>query len=183
MKLKVLMATAAILISGVAFAQQDVVQQEEKRETPTAEQIAKKKVEWMRKEYLLSQDQCEQVYKITLKKTEKQMKRWEQEKKENEAFAEEMKGILNDAQWERFEQQQQRHPFGPKARMHKAGRYHGNKAMHKSHRKECINNEVCPRTKDATYSDESENSLKVKGTPMKPIRDKRKAKATNGPQM
>lgn len=181
MKLKVLMATAAILISGVAFAQQDdVVKQEQKREAPTAEQITQKKVEWMRKEYLLSQEQCEQVYKITLKKTEKQMKRWEQEKKESEAFAEDMKGILNDAQWERFEQQQQKRHFAPKDRTHKADRFNGRRTARQHQNKECTQEQECPRVKGSAEKKEFKREL---GTPMGPVEDKGKPKATNGPQM
>lgn len=183
MKLKVLMAAVAIFISGAAFAQQDeVAQQEQKREAPTAEQIAQKKVEWMRKEYLLSKEQCEKIYKITLKKTEKQLKRWEQEKKDNEAFAEDMKGILNDAQWEHFEQQQKRH-FAPKGRMHRTDRFNGKRAMRRHQHKECVATEQSPRGNDTTHSEESTSSPKIKGTPMSPIRDNGKPKPTNGPQM
>lgn len=180
MKLKVLMATAAILISGVAFAQQDVAQQEQKREAPTAEQIAQKKVEWMRKEYLLSKEQCEKVYKITLKKTEKQLKRWEQEKKEHESFAEDMKGILNDAQWERFEQQQQRRHFAPKGRMHKADKFNGRRAARRHQQKECTQQQESARVKGPAEKKEFTREL---GTHMEPIQGKGKPKATNGPQM
>lgn len=167
MKLRILMAAVALFFGSTAFAQQNDAAQA--KEPPTAEQIAKIKADRMREELLLSKEQYDEVYKMVLKQTEKQMKRWEQATKEQKAFAEDMEGILNDAQFERFEQNRHRMKFGRRGDF---GRGRFNKAPHKRPycdraRKECKYMGQSPRFKGA--KEKADDSISL-GIPMEPIR-------------
>ncbi len=130
-------AIAAMLFSVSAFAQQTTETQQAKPEMPTVEQIAKRKADRLKKQLLLGQDQYAEVYKLCLAQAEKDVERMKAWKAEKDAMAAQMKGILNDAQYERFEQLQnmphpQFHqrpgrryePCNNPAAYQKGGRYH-----------------------------------------------------------
>ena len=117
------MVVIAIMMATTAMAQQ-----KEQKEMLTVEQIAKMKAERMRKQLLLGNDQYEKVYKNCLKEAEKQRKRMQQIAKEREEMAKELKGILNEAQWERYEQMQK--PRVHRKAMKKGWRHNQNGKMH-----------------------------------------------------
>ena len=107
---KYLCMMALTLVMGAAAAQEP--DQQQPRQAPTVEQMAKMKADRMKQQLLLGDDQYDKVYKLCLKQSEAQQKRMEQMKKEQEEMSQQMKGILNDAQYERYEQLQS-------ARMHR----------------------------------------------------------------
>ncbi len=104
---------AVMLMAVVSLSAQESVNKPQAKQKPTAEQIAKHRAERMRKELLLGNDQYDKVYKICLKQAKEQIKRMEQMERERKQMSAEMKDILNEAQYERFEemQQPQRHNF------------------------------------------------------------------------
>lgn len=108
---KYLCMMALTLVMGAAAAQEPDNQQQPKQ-APTVEQMAKMKADRMKQQLLLGDDQYDKVYKLCLKQSEAQQKRMEQMKKEQEEMSQQMKGILNEAQYERYEQLQS-------ARMHR----------------------------------------------------------------
>lgn len=182
MKLRILMAVAALFIGGSAFAQQNDAAQT--KEQPTAEQIAKMKADRMRNELLLSKEQYDLVYEKVLKQTEKQMKRWEQAAKEQAAFAEDMKDILNDAQMERFEQNRQGKEFG---RRGKFGKGRPNCGLDKAPycdrpRQACKYMGKSPRLKGQAPNENVDDSITL-GKPMEPIRPRQKVNIRNGQYM
>ena len=104
---------ALTLVMGAAAAQEPETQQpQQPQQPPTVEQMAKMKADRMKQQLLLGDDQYDKVYKLCLKQSEAQQKRMEQMKKEQEEMSQQMKGILNEAQYERYEQLQS-------ARMHR----------------------------------------------------------------
>lgn len=106
MKKSMFIAVAAMLFSVSASAQKVEEVKVVNPEMPTVEQIAKHKADRLKQQLLLGQDQYEKVYKLCLAQAEKDMARMKELKAEKEQMAAEMKGILNDAQYERFEQMQ-----------------------------------------------------------------------------
>lgn len=106
MKKSMFIAVAAMLFSVSASAQKVEEVKVVNPEMPTVEQIAKHKADRLKQQLLLGQDQYEKVYKLCLAQAEKDMARMKEQKAEKEQMAAEMKGILNDAQYERFEQMQ-----------------------------------------------------------------------------
>lgn len=110
MKKSIIISLFALLFSVASFAQ-DVEQKPAERKAPSVEQIAKRRADMMREQYLLGKDQYDKVYKLCLKQAKKDMARMEEMKKEREQMNNEMKGILNDAQWERYEKMQKRPHF------------------------------------------------------------------------
>ena len=96
---KYLCMMALTLVMGAAAAQEPDNQQQPKQ-APTAEQMAKMKADRMKQQLLLGDDQYDKVYKLCLKQSEAQQKRMEQMKKEQEEMSQQMKGILNEAQYE-----------------------------------------------------------------------------------
>jgi len=73
---------------------------------PTVEQIAKRKAERLRQQLLLGDKQYDKVYKLCLAQAEKDVQRMQQMKAEKEQMAADMKGILNESQYEKFVQMQ-----------------------------------------------------------------------------
>lgn len=110
MKKSILISIFALLFSVASFAQQ-AEQKPAERKAPTVEEIAKRRADMMRQQYLLGKDQYDKVYKLCLKQAKKDMARMEEIKKEREQMNNEMKGILNDAQWERYEKMQKFNRF------------------------------------------------------------------------
>lgn len=104
---KAIYLIAIMLIAVVSVSAQES-RKPEANKKPTAEQIAKFKAERLRKELLLGNDQYDKVYKSCLKQAKEQIKRMEQIAKERKQMNEEMKDILNEAQYERFEKMQHR---------------------------------------------------------------------------
>lgn len=117
MKKSMFVMMVAMLLSVSAFAQQPNKCIAPKGEIPTAEQIAKCKADRMQKQLLLGKEQYDKVYQLCLAQAEQQVERMKACKAEKEKMAGEMKGILNEAQYERFEQMQNgpryQHPGRP----------------------------------------------------------------------
>ena len=88
---------------------------------PTAEQIAKREADRMKQQYLLGNDQYDKVYKVCLKKAQKQVARMQEMQKEKEQMNAEMKKILNETQYERYQMHQQR----PNQMMRRGGMQRG----------------------------------------------------------
>ena len=78
---KYLCIMALTLVMGAAAAQEPDNQQQPKQ-APTVEQMAKMKADRMKQQLLLGDDQYDKVYKLCLKQSEAQQKRMEQMKKE-----------------------------------------------------------------------------------------------------
>lgn len=118
---KTIYLIAIMLMTTIAISAQEQNRNIEARKSPTAEQIAKYKAERLRKELLLGNDQYEKVYKSCLKQAREQVKRMEQVEKERKQMLSEMKDILNEAQYERYEKMQK----APHRRM-RVGIHNGN---------------------------------------------------------
>lgn len=97
----ILLAAATV---STASAQQAESRQPEQKKAPTAEQMAKRQADRMKQQYLLGNDQYDKVYKLCLKRAQKQIARMEEIKKEQEQMNADMKKILNETQYERYEQ-------------------------------------------------------------------------------
>lgn len=109
MKKSIYFIAIAMMFSLTSFAQQANDNQQGKSiEPPTAEQIAKRQADRMKQQYLLGNDQYDKVYKLCLKRAEQQVARMQDMKKEQEQMNAEMKKILNETQYERYENQQNR---------------------------------------------------------------------------
>ena len=106
MKKNLICILMAVAISATAVAQQ-AGQSPQKRAPKQAkelsvEDIAKQRADRMRKELLLGNEQYDKVYKLMLKKVEKERRRQAEAKAENEALNKDMAKILNEAQLERY---------------------------------------------------------------------------------
>ena len=103
---KYLFVMALSLVMGAAAYGQEAPEQTERKDPPTVEEMAKMKADRMKRQLLLGNDQYDKVYKLCLKQAEAQRKLMEQMKKEQDEMSQQMKGILNEAQYERYEQLQ-----------------------------------------------------------------------------
>ena len=117
MKKTFYLSLIALLFSVASFAQESNSNEPEERKAPTVEEIAKRRADRLRNELLLGNDQYDKVYKICLQKAKKDKARQEEMQAEREAFNKDMKGILNEAQSERFEQMQKPRMRGPQPQM------------------------------------------------------------------
>lgn len=108
MKKTIIISLVALLFTTTLFAQQTKEQNTPEKRVPTVEEIAKRKADHMREQYLLGKDQYDKVYKLCLKQAKKDEARHKEIMSEREQMAKDMKGILNDAQWERYEKNQKR---------------------------------------------------------------------------
>ena len=108
MKKTIIISLVTLLFTTTLFAQQTKEQNTPEKRVPTVEEIAKRKADHMREQYLLGKDQYDKVYKLCLKQAKKDEARHKEIKSEREQMAKDMKGILNDAQWERYEKNQKR---------------------------------------------------------------------------
>ena len=108
MKKTIIFSLVTLLFTTTLFAQQTQEQNTPEKRVPTVEEIAKRKADHMREQYLLGKDQYDKVYKLCLKQAKKDEARHKEIKSEREQMAKDMKGILNDAQWERYEKNQKR---------------------------------------------------------------------------
>ena len=108
MKKTIIISLVSLFLSTSIFAQQAEEQKLPEKQAPTVEQIAKRNADRMREQYLLGKDQYDKVYKLCLKQAKKDEARHKEIKSEREQMAKDMKGILNDAQWERYEKNQKR---------------------------------------------------------------------------
>ena len=108
MKKTIIFSLVSLFLSTSIFAQQAEEQKLPEKQAPTVEQIAKRNADRMREQYLLGKDQYDKVYKLCLKQAKKDEARHKEIKSEREQMAKDMKGILNDAQWERYEKNQKR---------------------------------------------------------------------------
>ncbi|MBR4853738.1 MAG: hypothetical protein IKU88_03320 [Alistipes sp.] len=102
---KLLFILLATLTVSVVSAQQAENKQPEPKKAPNAEQMAKMQADRMKQQYLLGNDQYDKVYKLCLKKAQKQIARMEEMKKEQEQMDADMKKILNETQYERYQMQ------------------------------------------------------------------------------
>ena len=108
MKKTIIFSLVALLFTTTLFAQQTKEQNAPEKRVPTVEEIAKRKADHMREQYLLGKDQYDKVYKLCLKQAKKDEARHKEIMSEREQMAKDMKGILNDDQWERYEKNQKR---------------------------------------------------------------------------
>lgn len=108
MKKTIIFSLVTLLFTTTLFAQQTQEQNTPEKRVPTVEEIAKRNADRMREQYLLGKDQYDKVYKLCLKQAKKDEARHKEIKSEREQMAKDMKGILNDAQWERYEKNQKR---------------------------------------------------------------------------
>lgn len=122
MKKYLFMMALALMIGAGARAQEAAPRRDAPKEPPTVEQVAKRKADRMKQQLLLGEDQYDKVYKICLKQAEAQRKRMEEMRKERESVSKDLKGILNDAQYERYTRMQSR-PAGDA--MRRPGMHHG----------------------------------------------------------
>lgn len=107
MKKSIYFIVAILMLSTTSYAQQtDNKSAAETKQAPTAEQIAKRNAERMKQQCLLGDEQYDKVYKLCLKKAEEQVARRNQMQKEQEQMNAEMKKILNETQYQRYEQHQ-----------------------------------------------------------------------------
>ena len=118
MKKSLFILFAALSVSA-ASAQQVESKQPTSKQAPTAEQMAKIHADRMRHQLLLGNDQYDKVYKLCLKRAQKQIARMQEIKKEQAQMSADMKKILNEAQYERYEQQRNQ------PRMMRGGQYRG----------------------------------------------------------
>lgn len=118
MKKSLFILFAALSVSA-ASAQQVDSKQPASKQAPTAEQMAKIQADRMRHQLLLGNDQYDKVYKLCLKRAQKQIARMQEIKKEQAQMSADMKKILNEAQYERYEQQRNQ------PRMMRGGQYRG----------------------------------------------------------
>ena len=109
MKKTVIISLVSLFLSTSIFAQQAEEQKLPEKQAPTVEQIAKRNADRMREQYLLGEDQYDKVYKLCLKQAKQNEARHKEIIAEREQMSKDMKGILNDAQWERYEKNQ-KHP-------------------------------------------------------------------------
>ena len=109
----------AVLLVNVASAQQAENKQPEPKQAPSAEKMAKMQADRMKQQLLLGNDQYDKVYKLCLKRAQKQIARMQEIKKEQAQMSADMKKILNEAQYERYEQQRNQ------PRMMRGGQYRG----------------------------------------------------------
>ena len=117
MKKSIYLSLIALLFSVASFAQEANNEQANERKAPTVEEIAKRRADRLRNELLLGNDQYDKVYKLCLQKAKKDKARQEDMQAEREAFNKNMKGILNEAQNERFEQMQKPRMRAPQHNM------------------------------------------------------------------
>ena len=117
MKKSIYLSLIALLFSVASFAQEASNEQTNERKAPTVEEIAKRRADRLRNELLLGNDQYDKVYKLCLQKAKKDKARQEEMKAEKEAFNKNMKGILNEAQSERYEQMQKPRMRAPQHNM------------------------------------------------------------------
>ena len=108
MKKTVIISLVSLFLSTSIFAQQAEEQKLPEKQTPAVEQIAKRNADRMREQYLLGEDQYDKVYKLCLKQAKQNEARHKEIIAEREQMSKDMKGILNDAQWERYEKNQKR---------------------------------------------------------------------------
>ena len=117
MRKSIYLSFIALFFSVASFAQEASNEQTNERKAPTVEEIAKRRADRLRNELLLGNDQYDKVYKLCLQKAKKDKARQEEMKAEKEAFNKNMKGILNEAQSERYEQMQKPRMRGPQPQM------------------------------------------------------------------
>ena len=117
MRKSIYLSLIALLFSVASFAQEANNEQANERKAPTVEEIAKRRADRLRNELLLGNDQYDKVYKLCLQKAKKDKARQEEMQAEREAFNKDMKGILNEAQNERFEQMQKPRMRAPQHNM------------------------------------------------------------------
>lgn len=108
MKLRLLLAVAALMVGSVAFAQQGEGRARgegrERGERLTVEQIAKRKSDRMKKELSLNEQQYTKVYKLQLKQAKRQAKMWRKSFEQQRAFKADVKLILTEEQFAKYEQ-------------------------------------------------------------------------------
>jgi hypothetical protein len=90
------------------------------------EEIAKWRADHMKKAYNLDKWQYDKLYKLYLKQAKKQAAQMKQAKKEREQMQDQMRKILNDEQWARYQKMQQRMRFRPGKQMGKPNGKPGN---------------------------------------------------------
>ena len=149
------------MVGSVAFAQQS--EGRERGERPTAEQIAKRQTDRMKKALSLDEKQYAKLYKLNLKQAKRQAKMWRKSFEQQRAFKADVKLILTAEQFAKYEQ-------GEKARREQWKRRGEGKRGDR------------PR---GEWKRGDGNGTPVKGEKMAPIRPKNnpRGKARNGAYM
>ena len=121
------MAAVGLVLGSCAFAQNGKPQGE-RRQMPTAEQMAQRKTDRMKEKLNLTEAQTKQVYAYNLEQIKEMEAQRERMRAARQAEAEKMKSILTTEQfmqWSQMQKQQMRMPgqrgHGPQA-MHKGGK-------------------------------------------------------------
>ena len=91
MKKSIYFIVALLLVSVNSFAQQPNAPKAEEPKMPTAEQIAKREADRMKQQYLLGNDQYDKVYKVCLKKAQKQVARMQEMQRQQKEMMEAQK--------------------------------------------------------------------------------------------
>lgn len=138
MKKTLFLTLAALLFGLAAYAQQPVKSDDKVAQMPTAEQIAQRRADRLQQQLLLGKDQYKKVYKLCLEQAERDVARMQQQKAEKESMSKAMKGILNDAQYERFEQIQNTPRYG---------RFHNHRGMQPQQKPCCDKATRCAEAK------------------------------------
>lgn len=123
MKKSIYFSIFALMFGVSSYAQQteQKTEQQQQRKELTVEERAKHRAERMRNQLLLGDDQYDKVYKLCLEQAKQEQARQEKMRAEEEAFAKDMSGILNESQQKRFEQLQQ-----PRRMANRSGMHQGN---------------------------------------------------------
>lgn len=174
MKKSIIITLVAMFFSMASFAQPNAAAQPEGREMPTVEQIAKRKAERLKQQLLLSQEQYDKVYQICLKQAENDVERMKQYKAEREKVSAEMKGILNETQYERYEKMQQAPRHGQFSHRNGAPARPEQPADNGKKCEDCKDCKDCQK-KESAVSFKSPNQMKPqRGERMQPPTDRRR---------
>lgn len=174
MKKSIIITLVAVFLSVGCFAQPNAAAQPEGREMPTAEQIAKRKAERLKQQLLLSQEQYDKVYRICLEQAENDIERMKQYKAEREKVSAEMKGILNETQYERYEKMQHAPHHGRFSHRNGAPARPEQSADNAKKCDKCEDCKACKECKECKGCPKKENTVSFKSpTQMNPQRGER----------
>ena len=157
---------AAVMMIGTAAAQP---QQSEKREKPTAEQMAKFRTERMAKELDLNKEQQQQIYDMTLTRINAAQKKSETDRAamaaERKSADEKMQKILTPEQYQKWGEMQKKYadmgrakgqrggwkgkgPKGPDGPKGPAPKHHGKGKKHDGKGKCCKDGKAAEKTEN-----------------------------------
>jgi hypothetical protein len=130
MKKSLIISAVALLLSVTASAQKAETKPAE-RKAPTMEQIAQRRADWQRKALGLDDAQHKKLYKFYLKEVKQQKARMEQIKKQEQKKESQLKKILTEEQWAKYQKIQKRRNAASRKFMYNAMHRHHKPAVHK----------------------------------------------------